>query len=727
MRNRQAPHQRLLAVLAPWSVLGVATFGGAAVVAGAFEPGYQARWFSVVVALVVSGTCAWDIRRRLKHGVGDRLFAAYEGPILWVVAAWVAMRWLGIVAAHTYIIGAALLAWLVAVMPVSVALFAAGAAAVLEVGLFVVGRQTLSELVVQVLLLGGAAIGLRLFARSQVYREQVEAERVQRHQEEDVQARARDFGLLTAQAPAIRELPRADDRPTVGRATLDYLTESFHLQLDILRHGLGLTTAAVLWRAPDGLVLRGCSSSRTDLAAGPYPTGLGIPGSVLRDVPEVTVAPVHANFAGLPYYDAPGGVGAAMAIAIPAATPVDGPAPGTAGVLCVDRASPEPWTETERVVVRAAARKFGLDVGTGQRLKHSDHERSTVRRFCVALQQLNGALGLEQVADASLEAARAMVRADLAVVSVVKGEVHRVVQAAGHDAQRYADLQFTGDEGLVGKAISLKTSLPANAEYKGKRPVFTAGDKLDQMRALLIVPLSKPDGETIGALTVASREPGAFASPNREMLELIAGQVAVKLDLASAHEQIREMATTDGLTGLTNHRTFQQAFTTMLSRADRRGDPLCFILTDIDHFGNLNNTYGHPFGDEVLRQVAGVLQRAVRKIDLAARYGGEEFAVILEGSDLDGGRTLAERIRAEIEALVFHHETKGEVRLTSSFGVAAFPGDGTTKDKLIAHADLALYHAKAKGRNRVEAFADLPPDAEMPQKKPKKDPPAPDA
>ncbi len=717
MRARPAPHQRLLATLAPWSVLGAATFGGAAVVAGAFEAGYGPRWFSIVVALVVVAAAGWDVRRRLKEGTGDRLFAAYEGPILWVVAAWIAMRGLGAHVPHTYIIGAALLAWLVATRPTSVALFAAGAAAVLEVGLWITGHQPLAALIVQTLLLAGAAFGLRLFARSQVYREQVEAERVQRHEEAEVQARARDFGLLTAQAPAIRELPSADERPTVGRATLDYLTESFHLQLDVLRHGMGLTTAAVLWRAPDGLVLRGCSSSRADLAPGPYPAGLGIPGSVLRDVPEVTVAPVHANFAGLPYYDGPGGVGSAMAVAIPAPSPVEGPSPGTAGVLCVDRAATDPWTETERLVVRAAARKMGLDVATGQRLKHTDHERSTVRRFCIALQQLNGALGLEQVADASLEASRAMVPADLAVVSVVKGDVHRVVQAAGHHAERFADLQFTPDEGLVGKAIELKTSLPATGEYKGKRPVFTAGDKLDEMRSLLIVPLSKPDGETIGALTVASREPGAFASPNREMLELIAGQVAVKLDLASAHEQIREMATTDGLTGLTNHRTFQQAFTTMLSRADRREDPLCFILTDIDHFGNLNNTYGHPFGDEVLRGVAGVLHRAVRKIDLAARYGGEEFAVILEGSDLEGGRALAERIRTEIEGLVFTHETKGEVRLTSSFGVAAFPGDGRTKEKLIAHADLALYHAKAQGRNRVVAFADLPPDAEMPQKK----------
>ncbi|MCB9542479.1 MAG: GGDEF domain-containing protein [Myxococcales bacterium] len=719
MKQKTTPHERLLTALAPWSVLGVATFGGAAVVAGAFEPGYDARWFSALVAALVALTAAWDIRRRHREGTGDRLFALHEGPILWIVATWIAIRAAGPYAPHLYVLPAALLAWLAATRAPAVTAFAAGAAAVLEAGLTLTGNQTLPAFALHLLLLGAAMLGLRLFARSQVYREQVDAARAARAQESDLEARQRDFGLLTAQAPALRSLPSADDRPTVGRSTLDYLTESFALQLDMLRHGLGLTTAAVLWRTPDGLVLRGISSTRTDLAQGPYPAGLGLPGSVMRDLPEVAVAPVHDKFAGLPYYDAPGGVGAAMAVAVPATAALTDDAPterGPAGVLCVDRATPRPWTEAERQVVRAAARKLALDVATGQRLKHADHERNTIRRFCVALQRLNASLGLEQVAEASLAAAQTMVAAELAVVSVVHGEVHRVVRAAGLYAERYADLQFTGEEGLVGRAIKVRSSLPATGEYKGNRPVFTAGDRLGEMRSLLVVPLTEPTGNTIGALTVAAREDGVFASPNREMLELIAGQVAVKLDLAAAHEQIRELATTDGLTGLNNHRTFQQAFDTMLSRADRRGDPMCVILTDIDKFKPLNDNYGHPFGDEVLRGVAAVLRNAVRKVDLAARYGGEEFAIILEGSDREGGRALAERIRAEVETLLFHHEVKGEVRTSLSLGVAAFPDDGREKETLIAHADLALYYAKAEGRNQVKAFADLPPGAEMPQK-----------
>ena len=185
------------------------------------------------------------------------------------------------------------------------------------------------------------------------------------------------------------------------------------------------------------------------------------------------------------------------------------------------------------------------------------------------------------------------------------------------------------------------------------------------------------------------------------MLQLIAGQVAVKLDLSNAHEQIREMAMVDGMTGLKNHRTFQQAFDTMLVRASRRRDALCLILMDIDHFKQLNDTYGHPFGDEVLKKVAKILGSAARKVDLAARYGGEEFTLILEDSDADGGRQIAERIRTEIEALRIPNEEHGDVAVTISMGISSYPRDGEEKDELITHADQALYLAKQTGRNRV--------------------------
>jgi diguanylate cyclase (GGDEF)-like protein len=171
---------------------------------------------------------------------------------------------------------------------------------------------------------------------------------------------------------------------------------------------------------------------------------------------------------------------------------------------------------------------------------------------------------------------------------------------------------------------------------------------------------------------------------------------------------MEEMATTDGLTGLVNHRTFQERFVEMLARAERSAGKQALLLTDIDHFKKVNDSYGHPTGDVVLRGVAQVVRDCVRKIDLAARYGGEEFAIVLEGTDLAGARQLAERIRTEVQKQIFAApEGKEPFSCTLSLGIAVYPDDGRDAKALIAHADQALYHAKHNGRNRAVAWPDL--------------------
>jgi diguanylate cyclase (GGDEF)-like protein len=165
------------------------------------------------------------------------------------------------------------------------------------------------------------------------------------------------------------------------------------------------------------------------------------------------------------------------------------------------------------------------------------------------------------------------------------------------------------------------------------------------------------------------------------------------------------MATTDVLTGLTNHRTFQQRFAEMLERAARHNHRVAVLLCDVDHFKKVNDNYGHPIGDEVLRRVARVLQEVPRKIDIPARYGGEEFAVLLDNVDVAQAKQVAERIRIEISRVVVESE-KGPLSVTESIGVAAFPDDGRDRATLIERADLALYHAKHTGRNRVVTWAE---------------------
>ncbi|MFG3693788.1 GGDEF domain-containing protein [Stutzerimonas stutzeri] len=175
-----------------------------------------------------------------------------------------------------------------------------------------------------------------------------------------------------------------------------------------------------------------------------------------------------------------------------------------------------------------------------------------------------------------------------------------------------------------------------------------------------------------------------------------------KRGLEAVNAQLKRMSTTDALTQLANRGHFDLTLDEEIRRAQRLEQPLSVLLLDIDHFKQINDTYGHPFGDECLRQVAATLkQHGQRAGDLVARYGGEEFVIALPGIDSHRARQQAERIRAAIAGL---HPTHGDRRLdlTISIGVAILqPPMSRTPAQLLAAADAALYRAKRNGRNQV--------------------------
>jgi diguanylate cyclase (GGDEF)-like protein len=175
--------------------------------------------------------------------------------------------------------------------------------------------------------------------------------------------------------------------------------------------------------------------------------------------------------------------------------------------------------------------------------------------------------------------------------------------------------------------------------------------------------------------------------------------------LMSAREALRVQATHDSLTGLPNRGAILDVLQTELSRAARERRPVSVLMSDIDRFKSVNDTRGHQAGDDVLREAAQRMKAAVRGYDSVGRYGGEEFLIVLPGCDAEGARAQAERIRESFSSEPFH--ARGEtVPVTCSFGVAwrevASPEDA---DALIREADVALYVAKGKGRNRVEGYA----------------------
>lgn len=181
-------------------------------------------------------------------------------------------------------------------------------------------------------------------------------------------------------------------------------------------------------------------------------------------------------------------------------------------------------------------------------------------------------------------------------------------------------------------------------------------------------------------------------------------------DLEAANRELERLATTDGLTGLRNHRFFQDTLAFELKRAARHPRPLTLCMLDVDHFKQFNDTHGHPEGDEVLRQVARSIEQRLRSTDIVARYGGEEFAIVLLDTDADAGMEIANELAGVIREMDFKGGgTQPLGRVTVSIGVATFPPDASEHDMLIRRADAALYDAKHSGRDRVHRWHDKLP------------------
>ena len=212
----------------------------------------------------------------------------------------------------------------------------------------------------------------------------------------------------------------------------------------------------------------------------------------------------------------------------------------------------------------------------------------------------------------------------------------------------------------------------------------------------------EPDEGVLGVISIA--RPGRpFSQRQRELFEYLTNQAAISIENVDLHETIQRQAVTDELTGLFNHRRFQEVMAAEVERTRRFGQELGLIMLDIDNFKRVNDTYGHLQGDLVLREVARALRESSREIDEPARYGGEEMAVALPQTGLEGAFEFAERVRQRIEALQIELlDGDGTLRVTASFGAASLPHSAKIdKDALVAAADAALYRAKRSGKNRT--------------------------
>ncbi|HEY1817514.1 MAG TPA: diguanylate cyclase [Kofleriaceae bacterium] len=606
----------------------------------------------------------------------------------------------------------AIVAFAATVMARPGAIATLGAALFLEGALFVrTGITTITSctIILHTTYLVGAAAAHAVLLRGLTSR--YRHRRAKRLDDELVALResARDYRLIAAALGPGSRAPRTRDEEErlLAIGGVGMIGDSASWVLATLKRSLGARTVALLWvEDDDEIKLKEIASDADDITEVPRLPSAGVLGAVVRDRQPLIVGATKPG--QIPYY-----AGARAGLALVAVPILEGP--HLRGILAADRDAA--FTEADRDLLVDAGGEVLRVVQAEQVFRAVERAKYEHERFYQATALLGRALTPEQVMETAFDACAAIVDFDVAVIALYEKDRsrHRVaaVRITEHgeglvDRAQLDGLEFKDNAGLASMVVKNRHYLPSGGRNDDARevsaPIYTRKVKLDDAKSLLVLPLLSAD-EAIGTLTLLARAEKRFGKDVREMLAVIANQVAVSLQNGFLYKKMETMATTDGLTGLTNHRTFQSRFEDLLQRAQRHGHKVAVLLCDIDHFKNVNDNYGHPVGDEVLRRVAKVLQEVPRKIDVPARYGGEEFAVLLDNVDVTQAKAVAERIRSEIAKAVVETE-KGPLSVTESIGVATFPDDGKDRATLIERADLALYHAKHTGRNRVITWAE---------------------
>lgn len=271
------------------------------------------------------------------------------------------------------------------------------------------------------------------------------------------------------------------------------------------------------------------------------------------------------------------------------------------------------------------------------------------------------------------------------------------------DFERLGEMGFSTT--IARRAIERRTAVlfPAAEQDNPIPPSKT--DKLLYIRTALCVPFII-EGAVAGMLYAHRSDASARLFDGRDVLLAVAIGHQVSLAFQRAHlieetRVLKKWAITDSLTGLDNRRYTLEMGELEFQRALSLRRPVSALMLDIDFFKNVNDQFGHPAGDQVLKMIAGRFRQQLRSIDMLGRYGGDEFIVVLIDTGLEGAQAIAERLRLSISEVPFETD-KGSVQLSVSIGVAALAGDCPDFATLIDQADKALYEAKTRGRNRVQ-------------------------
>lgn len=518
---------------------------------------------------------------------------------------------------------------------------------------------------------------------------------------------ARSYRLLSAPA-APRAGGRQGDEDRLARSGVEEIHQSVLFALRLLRESLNLYTAVLLWQNDDGTHLRinELASDSPCLSEGPFLAGDGIFGAAAQQRAAVSFAGLKPSYK-LPYYIGPCPVRAVCALPVFEHGSLR-------GVLVVDRVEDRPFSPREQELIEEASRYAVRAIQNERVFVQLERAKVEQGKLYRAAEALGAATTESCVVEAGVKSAREITSVDFAAVTLFDetAKMHEIRAVSGDGAADIVGQRFRHNAGLVSMVLQNRHPLPYKGEYDAQRQiVFTRRVAPPPMPSIVVLPLLVHE-RPLGTLVLGSRRRAAFNDAVRSTLEVLASHMAVSLSNARMLRRLEELATMDGLTGLLNKRAMLDVADQKILASRRFGRQLSVLITDIDHFKKVNDTYGHDVGDVVIKGLGDILRRAKRNTDAVARFGGEEFVVICEETDARGAMLLAERVREELGRTVFHPHGKGapggqspSLTVTCSIGVATFPDAGATWEEMFKAADEALYVSKRSGRNRSTAWS----------------------
>jgi diguanylate cyclase (GGDEF)-like protein len=379
------------------------------------------------------------------------------------------------------------------------------------------------------------------------------------------------------------------------------------------------------------------------------------------------------------------------------------------GALVIDNVDKNTFTEQNKeAMLRFSSLAAALITNVRMRI-FQERAAKSFQIFYEASQQFITALHTDQVFDVLFKMISLLTQTTRMMI-VTFNETTRcgtISAITGQSPDVSVGMEFPINAGLYSYAFQKRTivNISNYQVYKDKYYRFLENEPRNpSLLSLIIFPILDDEQRIIGLLSIESAAVNQFVGDTEKHLSILMGNASVAITRARLYQKMEMLATTDGLTQLFNHRSFQEHLAKEVERARRYHRPLSLLLMDIDHFKSFNDTYGHPVGDLVLKEISACIRNSIRINDIAARYGGEEFTVIIPETGEEGAMVIAERIRRTVEKHVITSLDR-QLRVTISLGCATIPSHADSNQALIDAADKALYFSKEHGRNRTTLFA----------------------